>query len=721
MSLSLAPASAIDTDAGPTEAPEVLLPALRQDLQLLPGLPHADGAPSWRIHDPVRNRFYELGWMEFELLSRWQAGADIDQLCIDTAAETQLSPTRDEAEALLAFLYHHQLVIADEAGRELLRRRWLAAKPGWLKQVVHHYLFFRVPLLHPDRFLARSLRYVDVFFSSAFLIATMLAGVAGLYLATRQSDALSTSFSYFFSLEGLLSYAVAATFAKVIHELGHAYTAKRMGLRVPTIGVAFLVMWPMLYTDTGESWKLSTPSRRFAVAGAGMASELALAAWTTLAWAMTPDGPLRSMFFLLATSTWILTLAVNASPFMRFDGYFLLSDALDLPNLHERSSALARALIRRRLFGLSEQDTEVTMSDKRKSMLIAFAFTTWIYRLVLFIGIALMVYHLFFKLLGIVLMIIEIVFFIVKPVAMEFKALLARRGEWRLQRRAWLALLASLALLFWLVPVSHQINAPALVRSADAVTAYPSMPARVVSVNVVAGQKVAAGEPLMQLESPELVSRLKRARLRAAGLSEEIARIPANAVQRERRLVLEQQLGESLADEAGAEAELARLTALAPHAGVVRDLSPGLVPGRWVQARQALMRVVAQDKSEIDAYVDEKLLQSVEIGQHVRFYPDLPEMPVIRGKVVAIDPAAGRIVPALLASPNGGQVAATRTSQGNLVAHEALYRVRIQPDAGEPGTPNVAKGLVRIDSGWHLLAWRAMSQAASVLVRESGF
>lgn len=713
--------TSLESAACASEPPEILLPPLRQDLQLLSGLPHADGAPSWRIQDPIRNRFYEIGWLEFEMLSRWQAGKDIGQLCLDIAAETQLTPTKTEAEALLAFLRHHQLVTADEAGRELLRRRWLAAKPSFLKQVIHHYLFFRVPLLHPDRFLTRTLKHVNVFFSSAFLIATLLAGVTGLYLATRQGDALATAFSYFFSLEGLLSYAVAATFAKVLHELGHAYTAKRMGLRIPTIGVAFLVMWPMLYTDTGESWKLTTPSRRFAIAAAGMASELALAAWTTLAWALTPDGPVRSMLFLLATSTWILTLAVNASPFMRFDGYFLLSDALDLPNLHERSSALARASIRRRLFGLDEADTEATMSDARKRMLIAFAITTWLYRLILFIGIALMVYHLFFKLLGILLMAIEIIFFIVRPVAMEFKALMARRVEWHLRPGAWLTLLTGITLLVWLVPVSHQINAPALVRSADAVTVYPSMPARVVGVHVSAGQKVAAGEPLMQLESPELASRLERARLRAAGLSEEIARIPANAAQRERRLVLEQQLGESLADEAGAEAELARLTVLAPHDGVVRDLSPGLIPGRWVQTRQVLMRVVAQEHAEVDAYVDEQLLQSVEIGQRVRFYPDLPEARIIHGSVVSIDPSAGRSVPALLASPNGGQIAATRTAQGNLVAHEALYRVRIKPDQGESGAVYVARGSVRIDSGWHLLAWRAVSRTVSVLVRESGF
>ena len=103
MSLSSA-SSSLDPAACVAEPPEVLLPPLRQDLQLLPGLPHADGAPSWKIHDPVRNRFYEIGWMEFELLSRWQAGEDIDRLCRDTAEETQLAPSRAEAEALLAFL-----------------------------------------------------------------------------------------------------------------------------------------------------------------------------------------------------------------------------------------------------------------------------------------------------------------------------------------------------------------------------------------------------------------------------------------------------------------------------------------------------------------------------------------------------------------------------------------------------------------------------------------
>lgn len=698
-----------------------LLPALRQDLQLLPAPPHPDGAPSWRIHDPVRNRFYELGWMEFELLSRWQAGGDIEELRAQTGAETPLAPEPEDVQALLDFLRQHQLVAPDEAGREALRQRVATARPPWWKQAVHNYLFFRVPLLHPDRFLARTLPRVAPLFSRGFLLATLAAGILGLYLATRQADALAVSFSYFFSLEGLLSYGVAATFAKIMHELGHAYTAKRFGLRVPTMGVAFLVMWPVLYTDTGETWKLPDPARRFAIASAGMASELALACWTTLAWALAPDGVVRSMFFLLATSTWLLTLAINASPFMRFDGYFLLSDALNLPNLHERSSALARAAIRRVFFGLREADSEPTMGERMRRFLIGFALATWLYRLVLFIGIALMVYHLFFKLLGILLMAIEIGWFVLRPVAAEWKVLMERRLEWRLRPRAWGLLGLAVLALLWTVPVARQLSVPALMRGAEAGSVYAAMPARVAEVTVTDGQAVAAGAPLLRLEAPELASRMERAALRAAALREELARTPANASQRERRLVLEQQLGEALADEAGAQEQLGRLRIVAPHAGVVRDLLPGLVPGRWVQPRHALLRVVGRQGDEIDAYVDEQMLRSIAVGDEVRFYPELPEAPVLRGSVVAIDPAAGRQVPPLLASPNGGAVAATRTAGGELVAHEALYRVRIKPQDGQAAAPMVMRGTVRIGFGWDALAPSGIAHVLSVLVRESGF
>ena len=87
--------------------------------------------------------------------------------------------------------------------------------------------------------------------------------------------------------------------------------------------VAFVVLWPMLYTDTSESWRLRSPRHRLAISSAGISVEMALAGLSTLAWALLSDGPLRQAMLYLATTGWVLSLALNASPFMRFDGYFI--------------------------------------------------------------------------------------------------------------------------------------------------------------------------------------------------------------------------------------------------------------------------------------------------------------------------------------------------------------------------------------------------------------
>ena len=134
---------------------------------------------------------------------------------------------------------------------------------------------------------------------------------------------------------------------------------------------------------------------------AGILVELAIAAWATLAWTLLPDGPLRGSMLLVATTTWVSTLLVNASPFMRFDGYFLLSDMIGVPNLHERSFALAKQLLRKALFGYEDPDPEPGLGQKTKRAMMIFAVATWTYRLVLFLGIAVVVYNLFFKHLGI--------------------------------------------------------------------------------------------------------------------------------------------------------------------------------------------------------------------------------------------------------------------------------------------------------------------------------
>ena len=392
-------------------------PALREELQIHAAGANRDGSPAWHICDPVRNLFFRIGWLEFEILQRWRL-ADPQRIAREVADATTLAPAPDDVDDLQAFLARHQLLRA-------VRQK--APMPAW-RWLLNNYLFVRIPLVRPAHWLERLLPWVRWLFTRWFAGLSALAAFTGLVLAARQWDTVEANLRGALSWDGVLGFAGALIVSKLLHELGHALVSTRHGVRVGHMGFALLVMWPMAYTDTGESWKLARSRHRFAIASAGIASELVLAAWSTLLWAFLPDGDLRNALFFLATTAWVLTLLVNASPFMRFDGYYMLADAIDFPGLHERAGRQARRFLRRWLLGLDDPLPE-TVSVGFRHFLIAFAFATWIYRLVLFVGIAVVVYHAFFKALGVFLFFVEIGVFVGRPVVAELRVWMQRRAE----------------------------------------------------------------------------------------------------------------------------------------------------------------------------------------------------------------------------------------------------------------------------------------------------
>jgi putative peptide zinc metalloprotease protein len=305
----------------------MMLPALREELALHPGPATAAGAPTWSLQDPVRNLFFRIDWLTFEVLARWHLGHP-QAILAAIEAETTIQPEADDIEHVAKFLLDNELIQHfDAAGSEWYREQLERRRTSPWQWLLHHYLFFRVPLWRPDAWLARLSPWMAPLFSRGFLLLTLAALGFGLIEVSRQWDGFVATLVDTFSWQGLAGYAVALTAAKFLHELGHAFTAKRYGCRVPTMGLAFLVLFPMAYTDVNEAWKLAERRQRLAVGAAGILVELAIAAWATVAWAVLPEGFLRGAAFLLATTTWISTVLINASPFMRFDGYFQIGRA----------------------------------------------------------------------------------------------------------------------------------------------------------------------------------------------------------------------------------------------------------------------------------------------------------------------------------------------------------------------------------------------------------
>ncbi len=700
--------------------PKSLLPALREDLKLFPAAPNRDGSPAWMVQDPVTNRFFRIGWLEFELLARWSL-RDPGLVLAEVRRGTPLEPHPDDLDAFVVFLRQHQLLrTSDAAGVGVLAQIERRARKSRWEWLLHNYLFIRLPLVRPQRFLQAITPMLGFVFTRGFLVVTVGATLLGLLLAMRQWDVFAHTFSDFLSPSGLFGYAVALFFAKTLHELAHAVTATRYGIRVAHMGIAFLVMWPMLYTDTGESWRLSDRRQRFRIAAAGMAAEFALAGFATLAWSLVDDGALRSALFFLATTSWVLTLAINASPFMRFDGYFLLSDALDLQNLHQRAFDLARTRMRRWLFGWNDPDPEPFEPGLARG-LVAFAFGTWAYRLVVFVGIAVGVYFFFFKLLGIFLFAVEIVWFIARPLWSEAKVWMQRRGETPVHRRIALGVGGALLLFGLAFPWARDVRGEGWLHAEQQQLIYSPFPARLVELG--AEGPVAAGQTLVVLDSPDTRSKAMQSRILADALALQLDQSVGRTEGLERRAVLAEQLGQQLAELGAQQAELQRLSLAAPFAGRLVDLDHDLKPGVWITANQPIGMLIDPSAWVVDALIEQKSLDRIRVGSPVRFHLRGATGAPFAGHVVAIDSARAQVLPhQMLATDHGGRIPATKQSNGSLVPRDALYRVRVRLDEAPAAFgQRMRMGSVLIDGERRSLLADAWTSTVSVLVRESGF
>lgn len=720
--LASAPVEPVEPVRAPPTGMERMLPRLRDDLRLHEGPPDADGSPTWTLYDPVRHRYFRLGRIAVELLSRWGCGTGA-AVVEATNAQTTCAATPQHLTELVRFLAISGLLQAEGSGAVAsLVRQAEASRPGWARWLVHNYLFFRIPLVRPDRFLAATLPLVRPLYSRAFAGAVVLAGVLGLFLVLRQWETFAHTFLHFFSWEGAAWFGAALVATKICHELGHAYTARRFGCRVPSMGVAFLVLMPVLYTDTSDAWRLTSRRQRMAVGAAGVITELCLAALATLAWSFLPDGPVRSAAFLIATVTWVGTLAINLSPFMRFDGYYLLSDALGVANLQLRSFELTRWWLRRLLLGLEEPAPERLAPGLRR-LLIGYALATWTYRLLLFLGIAVLVYHYFFKLLGVVLFAVEVGYFVAGPIGRELGQWWARRHRLRLNPN----LLVFLVLLVgagWAaaVPWNTQVAVPAVLQAADYAVLFPPTPAQIVAVHAAEGQEVAAGETLFELRSPELDYQIAQTERQIALRQLRILRQAASPEERERLAAVQQELASYMAALVGLRGQRDRLVLRAPLAGRLVDRNEAIRPGLWIGERFPFGRIIDTASTAVRGYASGADLDRLSLGAEGWFYPVDPLRPPVAVTVTAIDRVDAAVIDLpQLASVHGGPVPAHAERDGRLVPEGSVYRITLQPASGTALPEQVVAGTVRIRGPARSYLERAWRAVAAVLIRESGF
>jgi putative peptide zinc metalloprotease protein len=378
--------------------------------------------------------------------------------------------------------------------------------------------------------------------------------------------------------------------------------------------------------------------------------------------------------------------------------------------------------MRELLFDLGDPPPEA-MSPHKQHLLVMFAWGTWIYRLFLFIGIAVLVYHSFAKALGIFLFAVEIGWFILLPVYRESLIWKARWPQLRERPRSRWTLFGVLLFLFLLcLPWPTRLVASGLLQPTEVFAVYAPTAAMVKNLPVPEGENVTIGQVLLELSSPELESRYQGSIARVERLHQQAGSAGFDPEARMQLVSLQEQLATAQAELSGVVAEMAHLAPKAPFAGRLRDVDPDLKAGAWLKNRERVATLVSDTSWRVEAYFDEEAVHRLHVGDAGRFFAEGMSGSALALNISAIDTDATRVMPSgLLTAPAGGTVV-IRQQAGQRIPERANYRVTFKvTDPPENLTDHAWRGDVVVRGDWEI-PWLSFARSALALLwREWGF
>ena len=700
----------------------MIIPYLRDDLEIIRGNSRDDGAPAWLLYDAVRNKYFTLGLTAFKLIKNWTGGEDIKSFEKKINSEG-LDTTTEEIKSFIGFLQQNNLIIQPSgANISFLLQQKNALKKSWLLHIIHSYLFFKIPLFKPDVWLTKTFKKVKFLGSIKTRYTIYVLGIIGLFLVIQQFENFTKTFLYFFTLQGLLLYFLTLVIVKCLHELGHAYIAKYYGCRVSAIGIAFLVFFPFLYTDTTDAWRLRNHKERLTINFAGVLTEIHLAMIATFLWGILPEGGLKSVAFFVATTSWISSVAINISPFMRFDGYYVFSDWLKAENLQPRSFALAKWQLREILFGLKHKAPE-ELNPSRRWTFITYAWITWLYRFFLFIGIALLVYHLAFKVLGIILFVIEIYWFIALPIIREIKNWWMFKSEMKLnkQTKRTISILVAILMLIFL-PWKSSLKIPAVYVSEKNSEIYTPYPAKIRTIFINKDDEIAVGQDLIELYSPDLEMKIETSRRKIKLTKTKINRLSDAAGNMDQYITLQQRLIALQSELDGLVKTKSKLLIKSPIEGKIKNFS-NISKEIWVSNKDKLFDIVHYGSGSVKAFIKEDQID--------RFKENIPAIFIpndgIHDKIYLIskklDTSAVNNLPYIsLASNHNGPIAIRNFTSGDFQYRpESAYYLAEFDLVKNSDIKFELPGYVHVDGSRYSPFLNFIRNVISVLIRESGF
>jgi putative peptide zinc metalloprotease protein len=472
------------------------------------------------VQDSAGNRYHRLTPAAYALVSRMDGARTIQSLWDDACriGGDEL-PTQDDIVELLMQLHAQDLLHSDVTPdtAELFDRYRKRRSQKW-KQWLKNPLSLRIPVLDPDLFLSHWVHRLAWIFSRKGAVLWLAVVAPALLLAGQHWSELTHNLSdQVLATDNLLLLILVFPLIKALHELGHGFATKVWGGTVHEMGVMFLVFAPVPYVDASSSSTFQSKRQRTVVGAAGMLVELFVAALAMYIWVLVEPGLLRSIVFNVMFIAGVSTLIVNGNPLLRFDGYYILADLIEIPNLAQRGQRYLKYLSDRHLFGARDQEPpDETNSEKR--WLAVYTVSSWVYRVLLTITIILFVANEFF-IFGVLLAVWGAVTLFGMPVWKSLKHVLDSPTLHRHRPRAIkvsLGLLAGVLLFVGLIPMPLRTLAQGVVWLPDQALVRSGVDGTFERWLVAPGTAVQRGTALLVMRDPALSAELAAARARVA-------------------------------------------------------------------------------------------------------------------------------------------------------------------------------------------------------------
>jgi putative peptide zinc metalloprotease protein len=707
------------------------------------------GRESVVIKDPISLRYFRFEPEEYSILQ--SLDGQMSAAAVKEKFERQFSPQRltfAELQQFVGMMHRNGLLISDSPGqgtelhKRKLKNEWQQKKSSWMSLMAIRFRGF-----DPDHLLTKLNRVVGWIFSgpTAAVAVVMVLMAAALVFTNFETFANKLpTFREFFAGKNWLPLAIVLGVTKVIHEFGHGISCKRFGGQCHEMGFMLLVFSPCLYCNVSDAWMLPSKWKRIAISAAGMYLEIIMASLATFVWWYSQPGIVNQLALNVVFVCSVTTLLFNANPLMRYDGYYVLSDLVEVPNLRQKSASLLNGMVVHWLFGLPGR-VDPFLPTRRRWMFIAYSIASTIYRWVITFSIFWFLYRVLepygFKIIGQMLAMMTLITFVLIPV-LGVKKFFSMPGRWGAVNRVRLSVaggIAAAAILgIFAIPLPHYVNCSCYFQSQGTESLYVESPGYIEQILVHSGERVEADAPLLQLANSEKEVELVRLAGEASIAKVHFLNVSAASVKYDKyaRELLTADARKNAAESKLAlmEVDRQRLLIRAPRSGIFIAAVPkerqsddeGNLGG-WAKSptdpqnlgayleSQTLVGQIIPDTNKVEAVlaIDQSEIEFIQSDQIVKIWSRQLPGKCFKSRTGQVSPTKMRIAPRQLSIRAGGDLQTLPNREGYEEPTSATYQVNVPLETDGVPILTGATGVAKVQVGSQTVGrrlWRLLCQ-----------